>query len=891
MSEGDELFLRDKGEELIAERSGLVFANSDGSARRHGVDEIVVMEKGRRASKRLRDKTPSKPTSSATNGTTITSEGGRVLPMRAARNRPILTDEYVTNNHTTLQYTSSTTGTGKRKSKKQSTAASSAAATTTSNHNNEGTPRPPRVIVIGAGISGLAAARELSERQHDVLVLEARNRLGGRLRTIDLMLDDGSGNSNQGGGGNTSSDLYNVQKWSPVDVGGAFIHGTGQSTTRTDDVDDSHNVGSHDFRTSRTGKSKDDGEQRRRQQQTEDSKPKRKSERLLLDTSQKINPINSSNSNTKKASSNRNLNPVFVLAQQKLRLPVQAAEGAFTCLVDHEGNMISEVVDREVAEEFNEVLDMATKCCESGVLPITAGSSSPTYVADGNGVHDNDEKKMSENIAIDSTTDFGTIFEECRKYHNKVNPPKECPPEEEKVRHNLFQWHVANLEMSSGPPVHQLGPQWNDDEPYGYGGDHSCLKGGFRDVIEALAEGFVCKGVGDRSFLGGQFRRSGDIAGSFSGVTPGTSSSSTSRGLIQCGIEVNGVKIVERGRAKMLRKQRKRPVLVDESSLRRSNRQSKGSKMSGFIGTLAPRQTEATLDTDADDTLEPLPSYGHEESTVVHVTTKCGVTLEADAVIVTMPLAILSIPHGSPGHIAFSPPLPTAKQNALHRIGVGSYAKCCMSFAKPFWKHLPRHLSSSSSALPSYWNDPTTHRFDFIGHASAEHGKNILFFNIRDAPILVAIYGGSDYSKEIEKRHDEDVVEGCMDVLKKLFSKATDDCRLTRSQINDLTVPDWPVDYFVSRWGSDPFSRGAFSYVPPGVNGIDEFTAMSEPIHDFRPTHDTSDAPLRPLVQFAGEATTPFHPSTIHGAFETGIREGVFCSRGVLVLKSSPCSL
>ena len=37
-----------------------------------------------------------------------------------------------------------------------------------------------RVVVIGAGFSGLAAAYELSKAGYDVTVAEARNRVGGR---------------------------------------------------------------------------------------------------------------------------------------------------------------------------------------------------------------------------------------------------------------------------------------------------------------------------------------------------------------------------------------------------------------------------------------------------------------------------------------------------------------------------------------------------------------------------------------------------------------------------------------------------------------------------------------------------------------------------------------
>ncbi len=42
-----------------------------------------------------------------------------------------------------------------------------------------------RVIIIGAGISGLAAASRLNELGYNVTILESRNRLGGRIWTDD----------------------------------------------------------------------------------------------------------------------------------------------------------------------------------------------------------------------------------------------------------------------------------------------------------------------------------------------------------------------------------------------------------------------------------------------------------------------------------------------------------------------------------------------------------------------------------------------------------------------------------------------------------------------------------------------------------------------------------
>src|SRR5256885_15324839 len=51
--------------------------------------------------------------------------------------------------------------------------------------------KPMKTIVVGAGLSGLVSGMRLQEAGHDVVVLEARNRVGGRVLTVRDGFQDG----------------------------------------------------------------------------------------------------------------------------------------------------------------------------------------------------------------------------------------------------------------------------------------------------------------------------------------------------------------------------------------------------------------------------------------------------------------------------------------------------------------------------------------------------------------------------------------------------------------------------------------------------------------------------------------------------------------------------
>jgi len=57
---------------------------------------------------------------------------------------------------------------------------------TTGTARSTGSTRSTDVVIIGAGFAGLTAADELTRAGHDVLVLEGRNRIGGRVHTTEV---------------------------------------------------------------------------------------------------------------------------------------------------------------------------------------------------------------------------------------------------------------------------------------------------------------------------------------------------------------------------------------------------------------------------------------------------------------------------------------------------------------------------------------------------------------------------------------------------------------------------------------------------------------------------------------------------------------------------------
>lgn len=88
---------------------------------------------------------------------------------------------------------------------------------------------------------------------------------------------------------------------------------------------------------------------------------------------------------------------------------------------------------------------------------------------------------------------------------------------------------------------------------------------------------------------------------------------------------------------------------------------------------------------------------------------------------------------------------------------------------------------------------------------------------------------------------DVQIVASAMQTLKTIFG---------------AEIPS-PIDYQLTRWASDPFALGSYSF-----NRVGSTPTMRKDLA----------APMGTTVSFAGEATEDNHFGTAHGAYMSGLR-------------------
>lgn len=201
--------------------------------------------------------------------------------------------------------------------------------------------------------------------------------------------------------------------------------------------------------------------------------------------------------------------------------------------------------------------------------------------------------------------------------------------------------------------------------------------------------------------------------------------------------------------------------------------------------------------------------------TGVRVTTQKN-EFVADFVVVTVSLGVLQS-----GSITFSPPLPEKTAQAIEHLGMGQLNKIAIRYPKQFWP-------TDSHALV---------------HGSDVQGKFVAFINIArysGQPVLVTMIPAS-YKAAMTGVETEAVIREAHAVLQGMYG---------------ANIPA-PIKSVRSDWGTDPFTRGCFSYNRIGARTLDR---------------DDLAESVSGRVFFAGEATHKKKYGSVSGAYISGER-------------------
>lgn len=197
---------------------------------------------------------------------------------------------------------------------------------------------------------------------------------------------------------------------------------------------------------------------------------------------------------------------------------------------------------------------------------------------------------------------------------------------------------------------------------------------------------------------------------------------------------------------------------------------------------------------------------------------------KASKVLVTVPATRLRAEE-----IKFTPTLPKIKLDAFNELGDYYCEKLIMEFPKRFWTRKIREPFGKFSVISA-----EEIFFLFID----------VTFKKKNATPTLLTYISQDSLNEMKDLTDEEILEKCMTLLRKVFS-----C--------DGAVPK-PTNWLLTHWTEETFGGSCGSFVKVG-GSQNSFDDLAKSVDN--------------KVYFAGEATFRNIPSTVTGGYLSGLRE------------------
>uniref|UniRef100_A0A1A9WNE7 Amine oxidase domain-containing protein n=1 Tax=Glossina brevipalpis TaxID=37001 RepID=A0A1A9WNE7_9MUSC len=234
-------------------------------------------------------------------------------------------------------------------------------------------------------------------------------------------------------------------------------------------------------------------------------------------------------------------------------------------------------------------------------------------------------------------------------------------------------------------------------------------------------------------------------------------------------------------------------------------------------------------------------------------------SFEADHVIVTVSLGVLK----ERADTFFVPALPLQKRRAIVGWGYTSTCKIFLEFPQKFWP-------DDWTGFTTLWRKQDLEKLRRSKWAWLEEIFGFYCVNYQPRVLLGWIVG--PYVLKIESLTQDVVKMGCMKLLRRF--------------LNSWLIPE-PISICITNWHSNPNFRGSYSFrsmlteelgvtaeqmAAPLVVVVDNQKFQIDSDSDTMSKRSTT-ASIKPIVQFAGEATSCHYFSTVHGAVESGFRE------------------